>query len=290
MFTKGLALNTTSLPILSTNYSTDRNLIIESESCGVVGEPKIYGGLYTTNGQFSAAYRPQLFNPIIEGGLLGKLGGGIGETFAFYDVSTGDEFGKVWTFASCALTSCEISMRVRNFAQITFDWIGTYKKPLAHVLSTPDHSSSIPIFYNASIAGVKCQGITIKITRPLGNDDHILGSEYTQSIYQNDNLSIEGTIQLSNREYTMLDDLLTTGDEASWNNDDPKSNLVDLGELSIVMHSPDGYQRLTTITIPHVNAVSGNVSVEGASRFEKTIQWRATTSDLDAIVFGAASE
>jgi hypothetical protein len=284
MFIKGLALNSTSLPILSTNFSTDRNLLIE-ESCGSVGEPKIYGGNYTTNGQFSAAYRPEIFNTYIQNGLLGNTSGGVGESFSFYDVSTGDQYGKVWTFASCAITSCELSVRTKDFAHITFDWIGTYKKPLAYTLSAPDNTKEIPIFYNATIQGIKCTGVTIKITRPLGNDDNILGSQYTQSLYQNANLNIEGSISLSNRDYTYIDDIITTGDEANWNNDDPKSNVVSLGQLVINLHNPSGTKRLTTITLPNINAVNTEVSTEGQSRFEKSIKWRATTSNTSAIQF-----
>lgn len=285
MSIKGLAIDNVGIPILSTSYDNNRNPIVEDSCIGTIGHPSICGGVYTINGQFEAAYRPQLLNTYIENGILGKTGGGLGNSTSFYEITTGNEFDKTYTFASCAFESCDISIKTKDFARITFNWLGTYKKPTASTILTPDRTYEIPIFYNAYINGLKCNAITIRIERPLWNDDYILGSEYTQTIKQNENLRIGGTITLPNKEYDLLDEVLTTTDELNWNNDDPKTNNISIGSMLIKLRNPSGTEDITTISIPYLYASTANVNLNGPSKFEKTIEWVAKTSDTDAITF-----
>ena len=178
-------------------------------------------------------------------GILGQTGGGVSETFTHYELTMGNEFDKSWTFASCALTYCDISMQSGQYSKCTFEWVGTYKKPTNTTITQADYTKEPTLFYNAYINDIKCRGITFRIDRPISAEDYILGSEYTQSLFQSSNLTIGGTINLANKEYNLLDDVLYTTDEASWNTDDPKINKTLVGNLTIKFRNPAGTKDLS---------------------------------------------
>jgi len=281
---RGLALDTTGIAITDGSYQVNRNLISE-DAANIPGEPQIYGGIYAVNGSFSAAYRPQTLNTFIESGILGKTGGGVSDTFTHYDITLGNELDKTWTFASCALTSCEISMQAGQYSKCNFEWIGTYKKLTDTTIPAADYTKEPTLFYNAYLDNIKCRGITFRIDRPLGADDTILGSEYSQSLVQTDNLTVGGTITLSNKDYTLLDEVLYTTDEANWNNDDPKNNTTYFGDLTVKFRNPAGTIDMCEIYIDEIHVQELDVSVTGLQRFEKTIQWKAKTTDTLGITF-----
>ncbi len=285
---RGLSIDSTPIPITEGSFQVNRNLITE-EGATIPGEPQIYGGVYNVNGTFSAAYRPQTLNTFIENGILGKTGGGVSETFSFYEFTMGNEFDKSWTFASCALTSCEISMQSGQYSKCDFEWIGTYKKPTDITIGAADYTKEPTLFYNAYIGNLKCKGITFRIDRPVGTEDYILGSEYSQSLIQTDNLTIGGTINLGNKEYAMMEDVLYTTDEANWNNDDPKDNVTYIGDLTVKFRNPTGTIDLCTIYLDEIHVQELDVSVTGMQRFEKSVQWRAKTTTTDGITFTTAT-
>ena len=284
---RGLSIDSTPISITDGSFQVNRNLITE-EAISIPGEPTIYGGLYNVNGSFSAAYRPQTINPIIEMGILGQTGGGVSETFTHYELIMGNEFDKSWTFASCALTSCDISMQSGQYSKCTFEWVGTYKKLTNTTITQADYTKEPTLFYNAYINDIKCRGITFRIDRPISAEDYILGSEYTQSLFQSSNLTIGGTINLANKEYNLLDDVLYTTDEASWNTDDPKINKTLVGNLTIKFRNPAGTKDLSIIEIDEIHIQDLDVSVTGLQRFEKTVEWKATTSLTSGIKFTTA--
>lgn len=284
---RGLSIDSTPIPITDGSFKVNRNLITE-EALSIPGEPTIYGGLYNVTGSFSAAYRPQLINPIIEMGILGQTGGGVSNTFTPYEFTMGNEFDKSWTFASCALTSCDISMQSGQYSKCTFEWVGTYKKLTNTTITQADYTKEPTLFYNAYINDIKCRGITFRIDRPISTEDYILGSEYTQSLFQSSNLTIGGTINLANKEYALLDDVLYTTDEASWNTDDPKTNKTLVGNLTVKFRNPNGTKDLSIIEIDEIHVQDLDVSVTGLQRFEKTVEWRATTTDTGGITFTTA--
>jgi hypothetical protein len=284
---RGLSIDNTPIAITDGSYHVSRNLITE-ESVGIAGEPNIYGGMYTVDGSFSAAYRPQTINTFIENGILGKTGGGVSNTHSYYEMTMGNESDKSWTFGSCALTTCEIDMRPGQHSKCTFNWIGTYKKLVDTTLTTPDYTVEPSLFYNAYINGLKCRSITFKIERPLGAEDHILGSEYSQTLTQIDNLTIGGTLTLGDKEYSMMESVLYTSDEANWNNDDPKNNYTSIGDMTIKFRNPGGTKDLSIIYIDEVHVEKLDLSVSGMQRFEKAVEWRAITTETSGIKFTTA--
>lgn len=286
---RGLAIDSTPIAITEGSYHVDRGLIVEEDSLSIAGEPNIFGGYYTLQGSFSAAYRPQTLNTFIENGILGKTGGGVSETFTHYEMTMGDEHDKSWTFASCALTSCEISMQPGQFSKCNFDWIGTYKKLSDTTLTTPDYSIEPTLFYNAYIDNIRCRGITFRIDRPLIAEDHILGSEYSQTLTQSENLTIGGTITLGNTEYDLMEDVLYTTDEADWDNDDPKNNTTLIGDLTVKFRNPSGTIDLCTIYLDEIYVQSLDLNVSGMKRFEKTVEWKAKTTNDSGITFTTAT-
>jgi hypothetical protein len=281
---RGLALNSTGIAITDGSYQVNRNLISE-DAANIPGEPTIYGGIYNVNGSFSAAYRPQTLNTFIELGILGKSGGGVADTFTHYDITLGNEFNKAWTFASCALTSCDISMQAGQYSKCNFEWIGTYKKLSDTTIPAADYTHEPTMFYNAYLDNMKCRGITFRIDRPLAADDTILGSEYSQTLVQTDNLTIGGTITLSNADYEMMDNVLYTSDEGAWNNDEAKNNTTLIGDLTIKFRNPSGTVDLCQIYLDEIHVQDLNVSVTGMQRFEKTVEWRAITTSSSGITF-----
>ena len=292
----------TSLPITDFSFNVTRNLIAE-KSMNVSGEPKIYGGTYGVTGSLSAAYRPDSFSTIISHGLLSKTSwttgtaSGIGD-FAettngyknFFNIACGDEYGNISAFASCAFTSCELSLRAGEMGKISFNWVGVKKagSPPASI-ETPSYSGDIPIFYNATLtiggALAKVTGLTIKVNRPLSADDFVLGSEYTQSVIQSDSCTVEGTINLSNKEYAKIESAITTGDEVNWDNlSAAKTNTVNLGAVSIQFNNPAGTgTALGGIYITKMMLSTADVSVSGRQRFEKTLNFRCETTDTTGI-------
>ncbi len=293
----------TSLPITDYSFNVNRNLIAE-KAMNVAGEPKIYGGTYGASGSLSAAYRPSEFATIIAHGILSKTSwssgtaSGIGD-FAeassgyknFYNICAGDEFGNVITFASCAFTSCELSLRAGEMGKISFNWVGVKKAASDGTISTPSYAGDIPIFYNAVLKVgaadtlIKVTGITLKINRPLSSDDYVIGSEYTQSIIQSDSCTVEGTLNLSNKEFALLQSAITTGDEANWDDlDELKTNTVNLGKLSIQFNNPAGTgDNLGGLYITKMMLNTTDVSVNGRQKFDKTINFRCETTSTSGI-------
>lgn len=287
---RGLSINSTPISITEASYQVNRNLIVEEDAVSVAGDAIIYGGYYTVNGSFSAAYRPQTINPFIEQGILGKTGGGVSETFTKYDVTLGDHNDKAWTFGSCALTSCDISLQSGQFSKCNFEWVGTYKKPANTIIGAADYTKEPTLFYNAMISnGIKCRSLTFRIDRPIAAEDYILGSEYTQTLIQSSNLTVGGSMTLSNKDYSMMDEVLYTTDEANWNNDDPKDNVTLIGDLTVKFRNPSGSVDLCTIYLDEIHIQDLNVSVNGQKQYEKTVEWRATTSPNDGITFTTAT-
>lgn len=285
---RGLSIDSTPIAITDATYKVDRNLITE-DAAAIAGEPTIYGGFYTVNGTFSAAYRPQILNTFIENGILGKTGGGVSDTFTKYEMTLGDEFNKSWTFASCAINSCSISLTAGQFSRCDFEWVGTYKRQTDIVIGEADYTKEPSMFYNAYVSGIKCRGITFNIQRPISPDDYILGSEYTQNLMQSDNLMIGGTITLSNQSYDMMENVLYTNDEANWDDTNPKNNTTLIGDLTVKFRNPAGNVNLCTIYLNEIHVQDLNVSVSGAKRFEKTVEWRAKTTDSSGILFTTAA-
>ena len=284
---RGLSINSTPIAITEASYQVNRNLITE-DAASIAGEPTIYGGFYTVNGSFSAAYRPQTLNTFIEMGILGKTGGGVAESYDKYELTLGDQFDKSWTFGSCALTSCDISMSPGQFSKCNFEWVGTYKKPTDTTIGQADYTKEPTLFYNAYLGDIKCRSITFRIDRPIGVDDYILGSEYTQTLVQSDNLTVGGTLTLTNKDYAMMDDVLYTSDEANWDNDDPKNNTTHIGDLTVKFRNPGGTVDLCEIYLDEIHVQDLNVSVTGQQRFEKTVEWRAKTTTTNGITFTTA--
>lgn len=285
---RGLAIGTTPIAITDGSYRVDRNLITEEDAISIAGEPNIFGGFYTVSGTFSAAYRPQTLNTFIEAGLLGQTGGGVSTSYTLYDLTMGDERNNSWSFGSCALTSCDISLQAGQYSKCTFDWVGTHKKVADTTLTTPDYAIEPSLFYNAYISSIKCRGITFRIDRPLTSEDYILGSEYTQSLIQSENLTIGGTITLGNQDYSLMENVLYTTDEANWNNDNPKNNTTYAGDLTITFRNPSGTKDLCSIYLDEIHVQSLDLSVTGLQRFEKTIEWRAITTDSSGITITTA--
>jgi hypothetical protein len=105
---------------------------------------------------------------------------------------------------------------------------------------------------------------------------------------QSDNLMVGGTITLSNQNYDMMDTVMYTTDEANWNNDDPKNNSTLIGDLTVKFRNPSGTVDLCEIYLDEIHVQDLNVSVDGAKRFEKTVEWRAKTSTSSGITFTTA--
>lgn len=292
----------TSIPVTDFTFNVNRNPVAE-KAMNVAGEPKIYGGTYAASGSLTAAYRPMEFATLIAQGIFCNNSWTTGTTsgvkdFAeatsgyknFFNIACGDEFGNVSAFASCAFTSCELSIRSGEFGKISFNWVGTKKISGANPsISTPSYSGDIPIFYNAVLqvggALVKVTGLTVRFNRPLSSDDFVLGSEYTQSITQSDNATIEGTINLSNKEYAKVTSAITTGDESNWDNlSAAKTNTTALGTLSMQFNNPDGSSTpLGGIYLTNMVISTVDVSVSGRQRFEKTLNFRTETTATTGI-------
>lgn len=296
-----------SLPITDFSFNVNRNPITE-KAMNVSGEPKIYGGTYGVTGSLAAAYRPTEFSTIIAHGVMSKTSwssgasSGIGD-FAestngyknFFNIACGDEYGNISTFASCAFTSCELSLRSGEMGKVTFNWVGVKKADANPAsISTPSYSEDIPIFYNAVLqiggALAKITGITVRINRPLSSDDYVIGSEFTQSIIQSDSCTVEGTLNLSNKEYAKIQTAITCGDgtnddEAEWDQlDEAKSNAINMGVMSLQFNNPSGSgTALGGIYLTNMMISTTDVSVTGRQRFEKTLNFRCQTTDTTGI-------
>ena len=289
-----------SLPITDFSFNVARNPISE-KAMNVAGEPKIYGGTYGVTGSLSAAYRPAEFATIITDGLMckgtgGASAAGIGD-FAeatsgykcFFDLTCGDEFGNTSSFASCAFNSVELSLKAGEMGKVSFNWVGVRELASGGSITTPSYDGDIPIFYNAVLTFgstlIKATGLTIKINRPLSADDFVLGTEYTQGIIQSDSCVVEGTINLSNKEYATLVSAATTGDTTNWATlNAAKTNTVAMGAMTLQFNNPAGSgTALGGIYIPNMMVSTVDVSVSGRQRFEKTLNFKCQTTSTAGI-------
>ncbi len=282
MTIRGLSIDTTSIPILGASIDTNRNLLTEESMAP--SEVSITGGIYNVSGNFSAGYRPTLINPFIETGLLGKTGGGIADVINYYEITLGDEFNNTNTFASCVLSNCSISVKTKELTKISFDWVGTRKKSTPNPLTSPDYTHEVSIFYNASLGDIKCSSLTLNISRPIGNDDTIIGSEYAQSLFQSDQITVGGNLTIPNKDYALIDKVLTTTDEATWDTIGNKNNTTYYGEIKILFRNPSGTKDLTTITLSDVYAQQSNISMQGRQRIEKTFDFKAKVTNSTGIL------
>jgi len=280
------------LPITDTQHQIQRNLISE-KSLNIAGEPKIVGGPFACSGSFSAAYRPAIFTDLIEHGLLGKTGGGVSNDFTLYKkLATTDEYGQGLIFGSIGLNSCEISMKAGEFAKCNFNWVGTdvVATTSVTVTASPSYDDPIPVFYNAVIGGYKVTGVTLKISRPLSADDYVIGSEYTQSIIQSDQLTIEGSFELAAKDASnLLGRVAYTGDTTGTYPPAvlaSNKNTASLGSLVIVFNDPDGISpAIQTITLDDLWLSDGSGSASGRQRYQRTVNFKCTSSSTTGITF-----
>ena len=276
-------VDTTPLPILDYNYSIKRNAVVDN-TMNLPGEETVVGGEYMVSGSFTAAYRPELFNPIVNNSILGQSTGGVSSTFPTHIITMGDT-NQSWSFASCALTGCSISSKSKELSKITIDWIGLYKLPTAIPMIQPSYDFSPSLFYNTSINGMKCKGLTIDIRREISADDYILGSEYSQTLYQSSNLTIGGTINLQTYDYDMLDKLITTTDESTWDTPSTtKVNNIEWGTITTTFRNFTGTANTGSITIDHVKLIEGSVNVNGRQKIEKNLNWKSTSTSTSGIL------
>lgn len=300
------------IPITDVSFQVQRNPMSE-KSTSVSGEPVIYGGTYGCSGSFGGVYRGS-DNGIwyCMRSMLGRdpnLGGvDTPATHAsfWFDITVQDELGGVNTFSSGIITSMEISARAGDFAKYTFNWVGGMECnndsgafPSHIEISDATYTTKAPIFYNifltSGATAYKCTGFTMKINRPFAADDFCIGSEYTQSIVQSDNLTIDGSLTLAQNEAGLFSVVTTTGDLSDPGGTDPtwntlgylKTNTLDISaskSLTIAFADPDGGATgLGGIILHDVKLTDASKSASGRQRFEKSVNFRAATTNTSGI-------
>ena len=294
MAVRGITLNSMPLPVTDFSYQVQRNLISE-KAISIAGEPKIYGGTYAVSGSFGGSYRPDDFASCILG-ILGKpntngtkIGKGVDDVASIYTtLKACDEYGNGLTFGSVCINSCELSMRAGEIGKATFNWIGTDVTATTTTVTSASYDNEVAVFYNAKVGDFKCTGFTLKIERPMAADDYCIGSEYTQSLYQSDSLSVTGSLELGARDaQNLLGIVALTGDDTGTY---PANTAVDNinntkypSSVIIELRAPDGESTLQTITLSTLHFSDGSANATGRQRFQRTINFRCETTKTGGI-------
>ncbi|MFA5760186.1 MAG: phage tail tube protein [Dehalococcoidales bacterium] len=290
---RGLSVNgTTLLPVSGVSMSVARNLIAE-ETMSAVGESKLFGGTYLSSGTIDGIYRTDL--DVIVEKLFGQaVTSGLGELPAsgawFNNIYVSDEFGHGYKVASVMITSMDLNVQTKDFAKVSFNWIGGDASADTHSFSVaPTYSNSVSVFYNTTITvnsvAIKCMNISVRVERPIDQDYYILGHEYLDDYVQSGAVTVSGSIGLGPKEWSDLQNALSTDDPFPGVVQSSNANDIEFGEIEILLAEPTGTSVIRTITIPNCKISDATANVTGRNKFEKTINWRAETTASSKIIF-----
>ena len=290
---RGLSVDGTSLlPVSGISMSVARNLIAE-ETMAAVGESKLFGGTYLSNGTIDAPYRTDL--DIFVEKLFGQaVTLGLGDLPVsgawFNNIYVSDEFGHGYKVASVMITSMDLSIQTKDFAKVSFNWIGGDASADNRSFSTaPTYSSQLSVFYNTVIkvngTTIKCMNISVRVERPIDQDYYILGHEYLDDYVQSGAVTVSGSIGLGPKEWSDLQNALSTGDPFPGVVQSANANNIEFGSIKIQLADPTGTTVFRTIDIPNCKISDSSSNVTGRNKFEKTINWRAETTASNKIIF-----
>jgi len=284
---RGIEIGNISIPVSDVSFNGQRNPISE-KSFGHATETSIYGGGVVYTGSFGGAYRPSIWSNVIKA----FMGGNQSTTVnAFTDadvvatIRISDEFNKTFQFSSCAINSIEINCQAGDYTKITAGWIGRFatENTSTHC-SSGDYTATIPVFYNTSIGGMKVKSFRLRMERPFDQQNFIIGSEYLQSLVQNDNVTISGSFTTSPTEYEYFKSVILTGDTA---NDAPTTtnkNTILVTGPTIVFRDPEGTKNIGTIVISKLALSDGDSSANGRNQFEKTINFKVPVDNTSKMI------
>lgn len=292
---RGLSVDGTNLlPVSSVSVSVARNLISE-ETMSAVGESKIFGGTYLSNGSIEAPYRTsiddlvaKLFGGVVTGGVVD-----LPSSPCYSYIYLSDEYGNGVKVASCLITSMDLNVQTKDFAKVSFNWIGGQVVSNAQNFTTaPTYSDELGVFYNTIItvasASVQCTGVSVKVERPIDQDYYVLGSEFLQDFVQSGSVQVSGSITLAAKEWSTLNTVLNSNSTDTVTPSATNKDDVALGTIKISLHKPDGSTVFRTITIDACRISDASASVQGRNKFEKTVNWRAEINSSSNIKFGTS--
>lgn len=239
--TRGISWGGTPLPVTDASISAGRDPIREQSMSGLGGEV-LYGGVYNSvQGSFSGALRSSIASIISR--MLSTPQTPVSVVVA------GD--GGSLTGTSCVLTGAEISVKAGELARFSCNFTGMTLSAGGSVGSA-DFSAAVPVFYNSSTSFGTCAGFSIKIDRPYTADDFVLGSYYSESIYQSGETTVEGTITFSQTADMSVTDLA--------------SLTFTLGDISI--------------SIAGAVMSAADISVSGRGLVGKTFTWSCPSTGI----------
>lgn len=284
---RGVKYNTTALPVSDASINVNRNSITV-DSLSSVGTSAVFGGRYVVTGSFGGGLRKTAFaNPMASmfGTRLPSVGMGELKTSNTDYIMVSDEFGSGITAGPIVINSMEITLNAKEYAKVTFNYIGIFATGGTETDATePDYSEQLPVFYNATVNSISTTGITIKIERPIDQDYFIMGSEFLQEFVQSGPVTVTGTINLASTEWNKFSEATGYGSpKDTITPSTANTNPVGSGSIVVTMNKPDGSGVAATITIDKAIFSEVSASASGRNRFEKTLNWTAEINNTNTI-------
>jgi hypothetical protein len=228
--------------------SANRNSIIE-EAIDQVAAASIYGGTYSSSGQFEASFRGWDFasSGLLEGALGGQTPAAVASNSAHgaglkyiltmvamplalkvVDEQATDTSGSntvsgtTTVYRGVGITNMDINLNVKEYAKSTFQWIARRAEAfdIGYNTAAPNNviNGEPAIFYNAvlkwtpdggSVETLKCKGFTMTLARTMDQDYFFIGSEFLQGLYYNGLTNLSGQITLGAGDWPRIRTMIT---------------------------------------------------------------------------------
>lgn len=296
----------------------NRNPISE-EAMDVSVASEVEAGTYGLTGTIETALRRDPSTQVLFGSMMGVQDTGTDEG-TFYLTQTPQEFsirvtdeqarasgittGTSVYYVGCGMSSCEISLNVKEYAKCKWSWIGrrgiTVHTPANDGTTTFDDFPML-VFYNAVLtldtATIKATGVTLTIDRKFNQDFFYIGSQFLQGLIMNGMTTLGGTLNLAADEWSLLSRTIngTTSagslDGTHTEFTGANANGLAAGSLALTLKTPDATDTEVVITATHCRITNMNRSVQNRNMWEKSVSFQCAmpTTAAFSVVFTVAT-
>lgn len=279
---------------------------IQEEAMDVSVAAEIDAGTYGLSGTLETALRVDPATQVLFGSLCGKQTSG--HDYTLYLTQTPQELsirvtdemarasgvteGTSVYYMGCGMSSCELTLNVKEYAKCKWSWIG--RRGIS--IFTPDNDAvstftdyPMLVFYNAVLtfggSTIKCQGVTLTIDRKFDTDFFYIGSQFLQGIIMNGMTTLGGSLNLAADEWLLLNRTINgtvsagalDGTKHEFQGDN--ANALASGILSLTFRKPDATAAAEVIiTCQNCKITDMNRSVQNRNRWEKSVSFQCAMS------------
>lgn len=214
--------------------------------------------------------------------------------------------GATRVYRGVGISSFELRFPAKQYATATCQWMA--RRPEVYDVaynSNTEPAGDPALFYNpvlkwtpegGSASAFKCQEFTMTVSRPIDTDNYSLGTEFLIDLTYNGLSELSGSFTLSPNDWDKMRATLAGsndstvkvldqgkkeyfGEVTNSTTSTVLANAIPSGSLEITLHTPNGSQVIGRITCQQAKLTGTRGTVQGAQRWNKTVNWMAVTNN-----------